>query len=530
MKECQTCQSCYPDEVVVCANEQSPTRNTLPGPQLLAKRYFLERRIGRGAMGQVYLTRDENLGTRHVAVKTVRPDFLDSENLPEGEAISRFEHEARAAALIRHPHVVTVTDFGKTPDGVFFLAMEYVEGETLHHLLRREGALSIRRTVKLLRQICDGVEAAHELGIVHRDLKPANIFILKKRKDGDDGFVKVGDFGLAKIMRKTIADPVNDSAPASRGIVGTPEFMAPEQMQPGSEITFRADIYALGTIAYSMISGRTPYIGDLMELVTQKMTQPPPPPSSFRTDIPPKFEEVIMRALERDPENRPENVFAWMCDLEAAAENETATESRTSSHLVVQAPVGAEVYLDDERRGSIGNSLRLRLVGIPSGKHVLRVTRAGEKDDERVIEIADGASENIIHSVLGQSLPESNPETQGRISGESTSAVMPQIVVCVNCSSRFAEGVKFCGRCGKNSFRRVAQINDADSFPCPQCATRLPQAARFCARCGLQLKPEPQSGANRSLPRSVERICRNCGATFGAGVKFCGRCGFNLNH
>jgi serine/threonine-protein kinase len=133
-------------------------------------------------MGQVYLARDKNLGTRRVAVKTVRQDILNSEDLQEGEAIARFEREAMSAASVNHPNIVDVTDFGESAEGIFYLVMEYVEGETLHRLLRREGTLPVRRAVKLLRQIADGVEAAHNAGILHRDLKPANIFIMNTGK------------------------------------------------------------------------------------------------------------------------------------------------------------------------------------------------------------------------------------------------------------------------------------------------------------------------------------------------------------
>src|SRR5205085_7607081 len=196
MKECPKCELCYPDEVGFCPADQTATRLALPGTQLLANRYFLESRLGRGAMGQVYLARDKKFATRHVAVKTVRQDILSSDDLAEGEAIVRFEREAQAAASIIHPNTVSVTDFGESTDGVFYLVMEYVEGETLHKLLRREGTLPVKRAVKLLRQIADGVDAAHEIGILHRDLKPANIFLLQKGKSSTDGFLKVGSFGL----------------------------------------------------------------------------------------------------------------------------------------------------------------------------------------------------------------------------------------------------------------------------------------------------------------------------------------------
>src|SRR5687767_9858310 len=275
MKECPKCERCYPDEVAVCDDDQTPTRLSLPGGQLLAERYFLEKRLGRGAMGQVYLASDTKFASRKVAVKTVRQDILSSDDLQEGEAIARFEREAQAAASIQHPNTVSVTDFGESEDGVFYLVMEYVEGETLHRLLRREGTLPVKRAVRLLREIADGVEAAHDIGILHRDLKPANIFLQKGK--GGDGFIKVGDFGLAKIVSQTMSDFSSKAGPTSRGIIGTPEFMSPEQMQPEMGVDSRADIYSLGTIAYLMLGGKTPFVGDMMQLVMQKIMQKPPP-------------------------------------------------------------------------------------------------------------------------------------------------------------------------------------------------------------------------------------------------------------
>lgn len=298
MRECPKCETCYPDAVEICPQDQTQTKFALPGPMVLSGRYYLEKRLGRGAMGQVYLARDENIGKK-VAVKTVRQDLLNSDDLQEGEAIARFEREARAAASIRHPHCVDVTDFGKTNDGVFYLVMEYVQGETLHRLLRREGTLTVKRAVNLLKQIAEGVEAAHDAGILHRDLKPANIFIMKKRATSDDVFIKVGDFGLAKIVSQTVTDISSNATPSSRGIIGTPEFMSPEQMQPELGIDVRADIYAIGTIAYLMLGGRTPFTGDMMQLVMQKIMQTPPLLSTLRTDIPKNVEAAIMRSLEK---------------------------------------------------------------------------------------------------------------------------------------------------------------------------------------------------------------------------------------
>lgn len=542
MRECPKCEACYPDAVEQCPADQTATRLSLPGGQLLADRYFLTRRLGRGAMGQVYLARDTKFASRNVAIKTVRQDILSSEDLQEGEAIARFEREAQAAASIQHPNTVSVTDFGETSDGIFYLVMEYVEGETLHRLLRREGTLPVKRAVHLLRQIADGVEAAHDINILHRDLKPANIFLLQKAKGGGDGFIKVGDFGLAKIINQTVTDFSSNATPSSRGIIGTPEFMSPEQMQPEMGVDARADIYALGTIAYLMLGGKTPFSGDMMQLVMQKIMHKAPPLSSIRTDIPPDVERVIMRSLDIDPKNRHASVAEWISDLEQAASDVEESERTGGMRLIILAPAAAEVYIDDERKASVGSSGRVVLSNIPPGQHILRVAKAGERDDERVIEIREGASEQVIQAQLRSKAEHgSNPSpSQGSSSSGVHSSVMPGIVACSNCNSRFAEGVKFCGRCGNRSFVLISPGESPNSFPCPRCANLLPENSKFCGRCGLNIGPTAplQQGhavgfmTNPTSPRApqqAEKICRRCNGSYPPHIKFCGRCGYSLN-
>ncbi|QQS33409.1 MAG: protein kinase [Acidobacteriota bacterium] len=541
MRECPKCEQCFPDEVANCPLDGTQTRVSLPGPQMIAGRYMLVRRLGRGAMGQVYLAKDNKFETRHVAVKTVRQDILSSDNLEEGEAIVRFEREAQAAASIQHPNTVSVTDFGETEDGVFYLVMEYVEGETLHKLLRREGTLTVKRAVRLLRQIADGVDAAHDLGILHRDLKPANIFIMQKGKGGD-GFIKVGDFGLAKIMSQTVTDASSNATPSSRGIIGTPEFMSPEQMQPELGIDARADLYALGTIAYLMLGGKTPFTGEMMQLVMQKVMHSPPPLSTLRSDVPIPVAEVVMRAIETDPAKRPSTVAEWIDSLEEAAEGIAESKGVGKSRLVILAPVNAEVYVDDERKASVGTSGRVVLSDIPIGQHVLRVSKAGERDDERVIEIRSGAEEQVIQAQLrpphGSS---SQPSSAGGSSlGSQPSSVMPGIVVCRGCNARFAEGVRFCGRCGGSIFDAIARTASISGMSgCPRCGNPLGANARFCGRCGLNMAPPSQSGQPRPVgfysdphrsvpPAQAERICGRCGTSFPPHIRFCGRCGISL--
>jgi serine/threonine protein kinase len=545
----------------------------LPGPTLLSARYLLEKRLGRGAMGQVYLARDQNLVTRRVAIKTVRPDILSDEMLQEGEAIARFEREARAAASIRHPNVVDVTDFGKSPEGVFFLVMEYVDGESLYQLLRREGTLDVQRTVTILGQVVAGIEAAHDAGVLHRDLKPANVFIMQRvRRTGSstgsaagqprwsgssDGFVKVGDFGLAKIIHADQTEDNSANGPESRGIIGTPEYMAPEQMQTGVQLDARADIYALGAIAYHMLGGRPPFIGDLAQLVAQKLMQAPPSLLSLRSDIAPEVDKVILQALARDPAERPQNAGEWFDQLEAAAGKRFETHTPSDSRLVVMAPHGSEVYVDDERHGSIGRSGRVILNSIPPGQHVLRVARAGEIDDERVIEIRPDGMEQIIQAQF-KSAPSSEsltPSQGGSLASHAGGATnAPRVVACASCGSRFAEGIKFCGRCGSATFifvRGESDVVDSHSgssspqppvsidagFPtaqagresgivgtvaCARCKQEYPAAIKFCGKCGI---PIGAQSLDWSRPRAVEVVCKLCGSSYSGGTKFCGRCG-----
>jgi serine/threonine protein kinase len=532
MRECPRCENCYDDAVLLCPEDGANTRVTLTGTPFLTSRYLIKKRLGRGAMGQVYLAIDQNLQTRQVAIKTVRPDLLNNQDLQQGEAIARFEREARTAASIRHPHVVDVTDFGQSPEGVFYLVMEYVKGETLHHLLRREGTLSVQRTVAILQQVVAGVEAAHDAGILHRDLKPANIFLMHTRKSGKttgDGFVKVGDFGLAKIMGDVISDSTSGTGPESRGLIGTPDYMAPEQMQPGVKLDARADIYALGTIAYHMLGGRPPFAGDLTQLIMQKMMNDAPPLRTFRTDISGEVERAVMHALVRDHDARPASATEWMDELAAAAGEGEVDEGE--ARVVVMAPAGTEVYVDDERHGSVGRSGRIILNSIPPGRHVLRVSRAGEGEEERVIEVRPDSSDQIIQAHLQPPRSGSQPgDAYGSAPGSGVQG--PSSVSCSGCGATYSSGVKYCGRCGGSSFNTAQSAAAAGLTPfqvpsyagalqCSRCQTFNPPATKFCGKCGAPVTPTTGFGA----PRPVQRVCPRCKTGYPAGARFCGRCG-----
>jgi serine/threonine-protein kinase len=556
MRECPRCEICYEDDAIVCSDDQAKTKHTLPGTTLLNGRYRLEKRLGRGAMGQVYVARDENLITRRVAVKTIRPDVLSDEDLQEGEAIARFEREARTAASVQHPNVIGVTDFGKSEEGVFFLVMEYVEGESLYQLLRREGTIPVQRTLTLLRQTCAGVEAAHDEGILHRDLKPANIFIVqKKKKEGSsiaaDDVVKVGDFGLAKIISQSLAGITSGSGPASRGILGTPEYMAPEQMHAGATLDARADVYALGAIAYHMLGGRPPFTGEIMQIFAQKLTQETPALNTLRSDIPGPVEKAVMHALQKEADNRPSTVADWFAEFDQAVGSASIhEEEQGETRVVVMAPTGAEVYVDDERHGSIGRSGRLILSSIPPGQHVLRVAHSGDQDDERVIEIRSDAEEQIIQAQFKSGATSGLSPSKGGSLGSASGVELktPGIVACTKCGSRFAAGAKFCGRCGNTTFEAVSTTGplhhpspqrimptpslnqpslrgSPSSIRCTRCGVDQPTGTKFCGRCGASLGG---SQIAWSAPRPVEVLCAGCGVTYPSGTKFCGRCGRTL--
>jgi serine/threonine protein kinase len=308
-------------------------------------------------------------------------------------------------------------------------------------------------------------------------------------------------------------------------------------MQPEVGVDARADVYALSTIAYLMLGGKTPFAGDMMQLVMQKIMHKPPPLSTLRTDIPTDVERVIMKSLEIEAKDRHESVAQWIEELEEAAEDVDESKKAGTSRLVVLAPIGAEVYVNDERKGSVGRSGRVVLTDVPAGQHILRVSKSGERDDERVIEIREGANEQVIQAQLRtfHGTPSQPSSSQGSSSGGIHSSMMPGIVACSTCNSRFAEGVKFCGRCGGRSFVLVSPGEMPNSFPCPRCSSPLPQNSKFCGRCGLSMPGASSpsfsrpagfsSGVSNSGPPQAERVCRRCGGAFPPHIKFCGRCG-----
>ncbi len=273
--------------------------------QILDGRYQVSELIGEGGMGRVYLAEHIEIGKK-VAVKILHPVYGRMPDLVE-----RFRREARAASRIGHPHIVDVTDSGTTDDGSVYFVMEYLEGVELASVIDREGALDVTRVLRISVQICRALAAAHAAGIIHRDLKPENVFLTHRQGAGD--FVKVLDFGIAKT---TEAEQARDKRLTSPGMaMGTPEYMSPEQAagRPADE---RCDIYSMGAILYESLTGVPPYQGEnFMEILTKKATVDPRPPSELRSNLPQAVVDLAMRAMARNPDDRPPSMEAFEYEL-----------------------------------------------------------------------------------------------------------------------------------------------------------------------------------------------------------------------
>ena len=266
---------------------------------VIAGRFTVERLVGRGGMGSVYVALHAELGRKY-AVK-----FLHESIESDAELAERFRREARAISRLDHPGIVSVADFGRTEHNQLYLVMEYVDGPSLQDALEEvapEG-LPLRRVYAITAQLCWAAAAAHDAGVVHRDLKPENILLTKDHAKED--IVKILDFGLAKIMHSADITELT-----TRGqIFGTPDYMAPEQAR-GDEIDHRADIYSLGIIAYELVTGRPPFIAkSIPKILYAHQEQLPEPPSVHMPPgaepLPPGVERIILQCLEKDPERRP---------------------------------------------------------------------------------------------------------------------------------------------------------------------------------------------------------------------------------
>ncbi len=274
---------------------------------VVADRYEVRRLLGEGGMGQVYEA-VHRLTRRSVALKILRPEYAQ-----DGELVARFLREAQAAAAVGDSHVVDVFDMGRIADrGAFYLALELLTGESLTDLVAREAPLPVERVVHIGQQIAAVIGKAHRCSprIIHRDLKPDNVFLIER--DGARDFVKVLDFGIAKLLGdQSLDNPAPMSLTHTSQVLGTPLYMPPEQLKDSRSIDERADVYSIGVILYEMLSGRVPVAGaSLAEQFYLLMSEPITPLKSLRADVDDALSTLVERCLSRDLNLRPRDATA----------------------------------------------------------------------------------------------------------------------------------------------------------------------------------------------------------------------------
>lgn len=336
--KCQVCGHDNVDEARFCAScgAAIPTRSSsdqdpLIG-QIIGNRYRITGVIGEGGMGVVYVAEQQMGSTiRKVAVKTLHQHLSKDENV-----LKRFHRECGTVAQLEHPNTIKVYDFGSTPDGTLYIAMEFVAGRSLSDVLEKEHKLAPERVIQILRQVCGALDEAHGLGIVHRDLKPDNIILTQRA--GEHDFVKVLDFGIA--ARTESADAAREQKLTQQGtVLGTPPYMSPEQFT-GKALDRRSDIYSLGVMAYEMLTGKLPFEAETpWQWATQHMTAQPLPFDVVapQLQVAAPMKEAVLRALSKDREQRQATAGQFIAEMGSTSATKGVPVATAATPMPYQA-------------------------------------------------------------------------------------------------------------------------------------------------------------------------------------------------
>ncbi len=380
MKICPQCGKEYPDTNTLCPADGTAletTGDSLIG-ETLAGKYRVEERLSVGGMGAVYRG-THILMDKKVAIKVLRPSLAADEKI-----VARFSREARAASRISHPHALSVTDFGEAESGVVFLVMEFLSGRTLKEVIRQDGPLPFARVVEIMRQVGGALESAHVEGVIHRDLKSDNIMLVNA--NGAD-YAKVLDFGIAKIK-----EPLGGHDPGLTSpdlVVGTPQYMSPEQCSQLSEIDARSDIYSLGVILFEMLTGRLPFRGDSATAIMLKQLQElPPSVLEERKDLPDSVGLIVSRALAKRPEDRYQKVGQLVEDLVIAAATGIVQQGigEQPSRIVVPTQASpARSNVADESEETLVRSRVQSPSAVPAGTSIAPVPAAANFNPWRIV-------------------------------------------------------------------------------------------------------------------------------------------------
>jgi tRNA A-37 threonylcarbamoyl transferase component Bud32 len=383
-------------------NRLADTDDPLLGTEV--GRYRLARLIGEGGMGRVYLAVQPAIGSR-VAIK-----ILSDQCARNPELLERFFAEARAVNLIRHESIVSVIDMAQLPDGRPFIVMEYVEGQTLAAIVGA-GPVPLGGLVQVMSEVLSALSAAHAIGIVHRDLKPDNILVTV------EGHAKVLDFGIAKLAPELH----QQLSPRTRtgALLGTPQYMAPEQISGSGSVDPRTDLYAAGVVLYELATGRQPFAGEtLFDLMRAHLEQPPRPPRALRPELPPAFEHVILTALAKQPDDRFPSAAVMSHALHLAAAALPADQWRSLSSRGLTSGVGPRPVTSDvplayrptrpagpaptlEGAGRIGLVIGAFVVAAVAVAVTLFVVTRGTAGDRSAVAVAPGSAGEPATSPAG---------------------------------------------------------------------------------------------------------------------------------
>lgn len=358
-KVCPTCGTEYPLSERFCPRDGSALRSANVQADLLgsivADRYHILKKLGEGGMGTVYLAEHVKMG-RKSALKVMNPGMNT-----DPDAIARFNREASNASRLSHPNICGIYDFGETPDGMIYLAMEFIEGSSLTSLIEKAGQLPAPRAASIVHQTADALQVAHDAGIVHRDLKPDNIMVSKNR-DGTD-LVKVVDFGIAKASSSD-AQKVTKTGM----VVGTPEYMSPEQLA-GDKLDGRSDIYSLGLVAFNCLTGMLPFAAETaQEAMIMRLTDKPRSLADVRPDVswPAALQATLDRALARDTDDRYTSAAAFGREFAAAIAEMPMTQAVEAGTMVMNAAAAGKQNVPETRVNPTRPSAKTLPMDVPA--------------------------------------------------------------------------------------------------------------------------------------------------------------------